>query len=150
MSSRFPAIVPYSARFREALGVLCTDTPALTMCRAWLESDDESLQEWVLNHARLEWAQGIGIIDAARVMANQPDEGRAELVSHEVELLLRAADAAPLPTSVRKQQRVPKTLPKGATIQSFWDAKSMNMLVIATDQKLHTTVYYDYSALREA
>jgi hypothetical protein len=91
MHSRFPAVVTYTSRFIESLGVLCSQTPEPAMCRACLESEDESLQEWVLEHMRVDWVMGIGTTDAARFLADQVEEGRPELVTHGVEQLCRAS-----------------------------------------------------------
>lgn len=90
-------IIPYTHRFREALSFLCVKAPPLDMCVAWLESDNERLQEWVLEHMKNDWATGIGTIDTARFMAEQVEEGRVELVSHGVERLLRRLQSGPLP-----------------------------------------------------
>lgn len=65
----------YTERFVQALGLLCTKEPPAEMCEAWLFSDDERLQEWAIEHARMTWAQGIGTIDAAREMAEHCEEG---------------------------------------------------------------------------
>jgi hypothetical protein len=89
-------LVPYSARFAEALGVLCTEAPPLAMCIAWLDASNEDLQEWVLNHVRLSWAQGIETIDAARNIAERCEEGRPELLSYGEELAARSLAVAPV------------------------------------------------------
>lgn len=141
------AIVTYSRRFQDALGTLCTDTPPIDMCRAWLDADDESLQEWVLNHSRLEWAQGIGVIDAARVLADQSEEGRPELVTQGVERLLRAVRTEPLATRMKARRRIPKSFPAGVTEDDFWEAWHLNMVTTLPDDRLHLTNYYDYSDL---
>lgn len=65
----------YSQRVAETLGLFCTETPPLDMVQSWCFSDDDALQQWVLTHLRLSWAQGIGAIDAARCMADLYEEG---------------------------------------------------------------------------
>ena len=102
MSPRQTAIIGYTQRFRETLGMLCSQTPPHELCVAWLESDDERLQEWVLEHMKSNWATGIGTIDAARFMADndQAEEGRKELVSYGVERVLRHLLLEPI--SVRR------------------------------------------------
>lgn len=149
MPNRFPAIVTYSARFREALGVLCTETPALDMCRAWLDTDDENLQEWVLNHARLDWAQGIGVIDCARGLADAPEEGCPEHVSLGVERLLRAVAASPLPSRIRGKRPVPKKMPAGVSEDDFWEAWCTNMLTTNAAGEIQFTHYYDFDSVTE-
>jgi hypothetical protein len=41
---------------------------------AWLDSENEELQSFAAEHGPA-WAQGIGLIDAARTTADQPTEG---------------------------------------------------------------------------
>jgi hypothetical protein len=113
MSTRQLAIITYTQRFRESLRLLCTDTPPLELCVAWLESDDERLQEWVLEHMKSDWATGIGTIDAARFMAEQVEEGRDELVSHGVERVLRHLQREPIAISHRRGRWVADVCPAG-------------------------------------
>lgn len=67
-------------RVQHALMVLC-DSPIMpteAMVLAWFTSDDESLQQWVHTYGtnmRTPWVQGIAVIDAATVMADNPCEG---------------------------------------------------------------------------
>jgi hypothetical protein len=71
----------YIERFREAVALLCREEPPLEMVEAYLDKtqDDMRLQEFAVDHAPT-WAQGIAILDAAHVMADQPTEG----VDHEM------------------------------------------------------------------
>jgi len=71
----------YLRRLGDALALLCAGhRPADEMMSAWLdtERDDMRLQEFACDHGP-SWAQGIAVIDAARVLADQPTEG----VEHE-------------------------------------------------------------------
>lgn len=71
----------YLRRFGDAMALLCAGhRPADEVLTAWLDTDadDMRLQEFAVEHGPA-WAQGIGIIDAARMMADQPTEG----VEHE-------------------------------------------------------------------
>lgn len=63
-------------RFGDALAMLCAGhRPSDEMMAAWLDiaQDDHRLQEFAIEHGP-SWAQGIGVIDAARVLADQPEE----------------------------------------------------------------------------
>lgn len=67
-------------RFRASLALLCDNTiPPKRLCRAWLSQDEdessEQLQAWAANHSKLNWAMGIGIIEAALTLAENPVEG---------------------------------------------------------------------------
>lgn len=70
----------YAQRFAEAVALLCREMPPADMVAAWIDrsSGDHSLQDWACERAPA-WAQGIGLLDAAHVMADQPTEG----VNHE-------------------------------------------------------------------
>jgi len=66
----------YLQRFGDALALLCSGLrPTDDMMAAWLDiaQDDHRLQEFAIEHGP-SWAQGIGVIDAARVLADQPEE----------------------------------------------------------------------------
>jgi hypothetical protein len=79
-----PETITYTERFATALAALCTARPPMSMCADWIcDPDSEELQQWVLTHMRLEWAQGIGLIDAAHQAAQHCEEGRPELTSIE-------------------------------------------------------------------
>ena len=66
----------YLQRFGDAVALLCSGhRPPDEMLAAWLDtkSDDHRLQAFACEHGP-SWAQGIGVIDAARVVADQPTE----------------------------------------------------------------------------
>lgn len=67
----------WDARFREALTVLCGEAPPEAAVVAWLAPNSESmeLQNWAAEKARMPWAQGLVVIDAARLLADTPAEG---------------------------------------------------------------------------
>lgn len=75
-------------RFQSAMALLCNDhIPSTDLCARWLLDDDDlssdarqiDLQEWALEHSKLNWPMGIGIIEAALTLAHNPAEG----VDHE-------------------------------------------------------------------
>tara|TARA_B100001105_G_scaffold12875_1_gene9431 strand:+ start:1591 stop:2070 length:480 start_codon:yes stop_codon:yes gene_type:complete len=111
MPIRQLAIITYTRRFHEALRLLCTETPPLELCVAWLESDDDRLQEWVLEHTKTDWATGIGTIDSAHFMADQVEEGRAEIVAHGVERVMRHLQREPIDVSWRQGRWVADACP---------------------------------------
>ncbi len=71
----------YVDRFTEAVALLCRKSPPPDQVAGWLDkdADDHRLQDFAADHAPA-WAQGIGVLDAAHVMASQPTEG----VAHEI------------------------------------------------------------------
>lgn len=71
----------YVQRFTHALTLLCGKEPPQEIVLAWLEkgSDDFRLQEFAIAHGP-SWSQGIALIEAAQLMADQPTEG----VDHEM------------------------------------------------------------------
>lgn len=69
----------YYQRMSDAITLLCAGKrPPEKMVFSWLDSTSEELQEFCIEHGPA-WAQGIVLIDAARVMADTPTEG----VDHE-------------------------------------------------------------------
>lgn len=70
----------YARRFADAITLLCREVPPADMVAGWIDrsADDQRLQDWACERAPA-WAQGIGLLDAAHVMASQPTEG----VDHE-------------------------------------------------------------------
>lgn len=66
----------YQQRFTEVVSLLCRAAPPSDMVEGWLtpDADDHRLQEWAIEYAP-NWSQGIGVLDAAHVMADQPAEG---------------------------------------------------------------------------
>ena len=72
----------YLQRFGDALTLLCSGhRPPDEMMEGWFDPDTDDLR---LQHFCAEygpsWAQGIGVIDAAMTLADQPTEG----VDHEM------------------------------------------------------------------
>lgn len=66
----------YLQRFGDAMQLLCGTRPDDETMSAWLakDSEDTDLQEFAIEHGPA-WAQGIVVIDAARVLADTPAEG---------------------------------------------------------------------------
>lgn len=65
----------YLQRFGDAMQLLCQGhRPSDDILEAWLFHENERLQEFACNNGP-EWAQGIGLIDAAMVLADNPEEG---------------------------------------------------------------------------
>ena len=63
-------------RFGDAMELLCQgERPPDSMLCAWLDGLSDELQIFAGNHGPA-WAQGIGIIDAALTMVDQPTEIR--------------------------------------------------------------------------
>lgn len=67
-------------RFYDALTALCGGvSPEIRLCEDWFFEDAErshrELQEWTMNNTTVGWAMGIGVIDAALTLANNPVEG---------------------------------------------------------------------------
>ena len=72
----------YLDRFGDAMALLCSGRrPPDEMLAAWLdtERDDLRLQNFAGEHGPV-WAQAIGVIDAAQMLADLPTEG----VDHEM------------------------------------------------------------------
>ena len=70
----------YIYRFQMALALLCGNhLPDERLCRQWLDGKDEKkyieLQDWAVSHSTLNWAMGIGVIEAAMTLADNPNEG---------------------------------------------------------------------------
>jgi hypothetical protein len=67
----------YLDRFVDALELLCTARPDRDLCEEWLRHapGSERLQDWAVDHTRANWGTGIGTIEAAEVMAENPEEG---------------------------------------------------------------------------
>lgn len=67
----------YLVRFADALEILCTARPDLALCEQWLRNtpEGEQLQAWAVDHMRANWGTGLGVLDAAEVMAESPEEG---------------------------------------------------------------------------
>lgn len=70
-------VTTFLQRFGDAMERLCEGSrPSDALMVAWLDPalDDFGLQEFAIEHGP-EWAQGIAVIDAARLLAEQPAEG---------------------------------------------------------------------------
>jgi hypothetical protein len=70
----------YVERFTQAVAILCGAQPPADMVNEWIANVDVNgehrLQGWVLSQAATpSWAQGIVVLDAADVLANDPEEG---------------------------------------------------------------------------
>lgn len=66
----------YIDRLGDAMELLCSgERPPDELISAWLDpkADDHRLQDFSCEHGP-EWAQGIAVIDAAIVLADQPTE----------------------------------------------------------------------------
>jgi dsDNA-binding SOS-regulon protein len=46
--------------------------PLTEMIRLWLTTENNILQDWVVNNIGIDWAQGINIIEAALALAGEP------------------------------------------------------------------------------
>lgn len=61
-------------RMSDAVTLLCDGKrPSDSLVQGWLDKTNEGLQEFAAVHGP-SWAQGIGLLDAAAVMADQPTE----------------------------------------------------------------------------
>lgn len=75
-AARAPVNTKYLDRVIEALTLLCGgNEPPREMVHEWETGEGEDLQDWAANHTKLPWAQGIGTIEAAQVLADNPEEG---------------------------------------------------------------------------
>lgn len=86
-----PGATVYIDRFVSALGLLCRSKPPRELCEQWLSNESEELQSFAVSNARIYWMTGIGIIEAAQIMADNPEEGAA----HEGYTSDYAASASP-------------------------------------------------------
>ena len=70
----------YAERFTHVVALLCGQTPPDHMVADWIAGNpDGGLQGFAASNGPA-WCQGIGLLDAAHVMADQPTEG----VDHEM------------------------------------------------------------------
>lgn len=74
-------------RFTDAVAILCGSEPPSDFVTEWLANVDvdgvHRLQEWVLNQdATPAWAQGIGVLDAAHLLASTPVESEQHEDAH--------------------------------------------------------------------
>ena len=62
-------------RMTEAVTLLCNGRrPPDALVSGWLDGSDDGLQDFAADNGPA-WSQGIGLLDAARIMAEQPTEG---------------------------------------------------------------------------
>lgn len=78
-------MITYADRFHGAMVALCGASPGVItrqLCDDWLSHRSEELQDAVFDTPiakRLNWIQGIALIDAAQTLAQQPEEGRDDI-----------------------------------------------------------------------
>jgi hypothetical protein len=113
----------YLQRLGDALALLCAgNRPTDEMMMAWLhpERDDIRLQAFACEHGP-SWAQGIAVIDAARVLADQPTEilclGGPQL-DHERHNALRGDLPTAAPASGGRMPAAPKECEGRTTLQA--------------------------------
>ncbi|MFK4705613.1 hypothetical protein ABIC83_002452 [Roseateles asaccharophilus] len=107
-------LVPFTTRFADAIGLLCTETPSIELCREWLDDRSDDLQEWVIDRLRLSWAQGIGVIDAARLLAGEAEEGRPEFLTERGEVVARhLAASGPIAVVFKRNKWRAPQVPEG-------------------------------------
>lgn len=70
-----------AARVSQALALLCDEAPPMDLVQLWLDYDEsfvetgaDNLQDWAATHSRLNWFMGITVIEAAILLAEEPDE----------------------------------------------------------------------------
>lgn len=84
-----PAVVTtWIERYRQTIALFCNGVmPPLDLCEAWIKNDgtdDLGLQDWICCNTTIPWAQAIAILDAAHIMADQPEEGVGHFDKHGV------------------------------------------------------------------
>lgn len=85
MKKNQTVVITWIERYRQTIALLCGGIlPPLDICEAWLADGSESyaLQDWVCSNMAAPWAQAIIILDAAALMANEPEEGAGHLDKH--------------------------------------------------------------------
>ena len=55
-------------RFQEAIWSIIGRWPSIEMINEWFDTDEEEFQHWCIEHARVQWMTGIGIIEAAYLL----------------------------------------------------------------------------------
>ena len=72
----------YAERFSAAVALLCQGRkPPDAMVAGWLDSSSGELQEFAADNGPA-WAQGIVVLDAARLLADSPTEGASHGQRH--------------------------------------------------------------------
>ena len=75
------AVTTWMERFSQAIAVLCNGrVPPAALVEKWVENVEDNqltLQDWVFGEgaASLPWAQALVILDAAQILADNPEEG---------------------------------------------------------------------------
>lgn len=70
-------MMTFEQRFVEALSILCAGKrPDIQIVKDWFDTKLESfeLQAWTIENGP-DWAQGVAVINAARLIVSQPPEG---------------------------------------------------------------------------
>ncbi|WP_176016625.1 hypothetical protein [Burkholderia sp. BCC0398] len=70
-----PGATAYIDRFVGALGLLCRRKPTRELCEQWLNHENDDLQSWAIDNRCIYWQTGIGAIEAAQHLADNPEEG---------------------------------------------------------------------------
>ncbi|MBP0714862.1 hypothetical protein ABXK61_16275 [Burkholderia sola] len=70
-----PGATVYVDRFVDALGLLCRSKPPKELCEQWLNGESDELQSWTIDNRSIYWQTGIGAIEAAQHLADNPEEG---------------------------------------------------------------------------
>lgn len=65
----------YKQRFEEAIALLCAKPVPEGMVDTWLNSDSLALQDFAASNGP-SWCQGIVLIEAADLLASEPEEGK--------------------------------------------------------------------------
>ncbi|MEJ6003835.1 hypothetical protein [Paucibacter soli] len=146
MATNTITFLPYSVRFQEALSLLCTEKPAIELCVSWIERQNEELQGWVASHLRADWAQGIGTIDAARLMAELCEEGRPEMLSEAGERVARYLVKTPILMIRRGNSWRPKSCPPELDVKDIMEFRSRGLAVLDHEMKLRLSGEYSLPA----
>lgn len=103
-----PGATTYIDRFVDALGLLCRSKPPKAICEQWLNGESEELQSWAVSNARVYWQMGIGTIEAAQHLADNPEEGEGHegFTSDYAAPVPRQAEAVPSDTGNAEADRL--------------------------------------------
>jgi len=69
----------YRERFKDVIALLCQgEYPSDIIIDNWYDEGLASfeLQEFCRKYCPLEWSQGVAVIEAAMILAEQPEEGK--------------------------------------------------------------------------
>ena len=108
----------------------------MEMCRCWIDGVDERLQDWVGGHLRLGWAQCIGVIDSASLLADLCEEGRHEMLTEGGERVVRRLLHKPIKMIARKNVWQPEDCPANLTPADIMDLLLNNIVVLDGNQML--------------